>query len=261
MEISFEKSTFKHRLKSMLGVDFRRMFTSSLFYIFIGISLLMPILILVMTTKLGGETSVNIETNNEGFKNVWEIIGSKSGSSMNMNLTGMCNMNMMFFALAIFTSIFISNDFKSGYSKNLFTIRSKRDDYVISKTISCFVAGISMLIAFFIGAMLGGVFGGVSFELDEITSFNIIMCLLSKCVLALLFVSIFTFVSVLGKDKLWFSIILSLGIGMLLFMMISQISPLDSNFNNFILSCIGSIIFASVMSVGSYFILKKISII
>jgi hypothetical protein len=35
--MDFEKNTFKKRLKSMLGVDFRRMFTSPLFYIMVGV--------------------------------------------------------------------------------------------------------------------------------------------------------------------------------------------------------------------------------
>ena len=36
----------------MLKVDFRRMFTTPLFYIMLGISLVVPILILVMTTMM-----------------------------------------------------------------------------------------------------------------------------------------------------------------------------------------------------------------
>ena len=45
----------------------------------------------------------------------------------------------------------------SGYAKNLFTVRSKKSDYVISKTITCFVAGASMIVAFFIGSMNTGI--------------------------------------------------------------------------------------------------------
>ena len=62
MSVKFEKNTFKKRMKSMFGVDFRRMFTSPLFYIMIGASLVMPILILVMTTMMDGSVSVNPQT-------------------------------------------------------------------------------------------------------------------------------------------------------------------------------------------------------
>ena len=78
--MNFEKNTFKRRLKSMLGVDFRRLLTSPLYYIMLGVSLVMPILILVMTTKIDGSVSLNPQTGEEtvmeGFKNVWQIIGT-----------------------------------------------------------------------------------------------------------------------------------------------------------------------------------------
>ena len=157
MSVKFENNTFKKRVKSMLGVDFRRMFTSPLFYIMVGASLVMPILILVMTTMMDGTVSVNpqtgAETVIEGFKNVWQIIGAVSGGeqTMSMDITSMCNINMMFFIISVFVCLFVGADFSSGYAKNLFTVRSKKSDYVISKSITCFIAGASMIIAFFIG--------------------------------------------------------------------------------------------------------------
>jgi len=78
MSVKFEKNSFRKRVKSMLGVDFRRMLTSLLFYIMIGASLVMPILILVMTTMMDGTVSVNpqtgAETVMEGFKNVGKLL-------------------------------------------------------------------------------------------------------------------------------------------------------------------------------------------
>ena len=62
MAIEFKKNTFGRRISSMLGVDFRRMFTSILFYIMIGASFFMPILILVMTTMMDGTVYVNPQT-------------------------------------------------------------------------------------------------------------------------------------------------------------------------------------------------------
>ncbi|MBQ4535890.1 MAG: hypothetical protein IJA22_03570, partial [Clostridia bacterium] len=60
MNVQFEKNTFKKRLKSMIFVDFRRMFTSPLYYIMLGVSLVIPILILVMTTMMDGTVSTNL---------------------------------------------------------------------------------------------------------------------------------------------------------------------------------------------------------
>lgn len=130
-------------------------------YIIVGACLVMPILILVMTTMMDGSVTVDpqtgVETVIEGFDSVWQIIGSTSGSGMaDMGLTGMCNINMLYFFVAVLVCIFVADDFRSGYAKNLFAVRAKRSDYVISKTLAGFVGGALMLLAFFIGAMLGG---------------------------------------------------------------------------------------------------------
>jgi len=263
MSVNFEKNTFKKRIKSMLGVDFRRMLTSPLFYIMIGISLVMPVLILVMTTMMDGAVSTNPQTGEttviEGFKNVWQIIGSVSGGeqTMSMDITSMCNINMMFFIISIFVCIFVGEDFRSGYVKNLFTVRSKKDDYVVSKSIVCFVAGAGMIIAFFIGSMIGGAICSLPFTLEGVNIGNIIMCILSKVLLVGIFSSIYILASVFAKQKLWLSLIVAFGVGMLMFMMIPIITPLNSTIVNVLLCSVGTILFSIGIGVGSYFILKK----
>lgn len=258
-------NSFGARLKSMLALDNRRMFTTSLFYIMLGISFVIPILILVMTTMMDGSVTTNpqtgVETVIEGFKNVWQIIGSNSVSQTDMDITSMCNINMMYFLIGIFVCVFIASEFRSGYCKNLFSGRSKRDDYIISKIVTSFLAGVLMLIAFFIGAMLGGVISGLPFTLDGVTAFNIICCMLSKLFLVSIFASIFVLACIISKQRLWLSIILSLGIGMLFFTMIPIISPLNAGLVQVILSLIGGGIFAVAIGIGSYFVLKKTSII
>lgn len=62
MDTKFERYTFGKRLKSMLKVDFRRMFGTKLFYIMLGIAVAVPVLILVMTTMMDGSVSVNPQT-------------------------------------------------------------------------------------------------------------------------------------------------------------------------------------------------------
>lgn len=260
-----QKNSFGNRLKTMISVDFRRMFTSPLLYIMLAISFVMPILILVMTTMMDGNVTVNpstgTQTTIEGFKNVWQIIGSSNGDGMNMDITSMCNINMMFFVIAVFVCIFISSDFRSGYCKNLFTVRSKKNDYIFSKIIVGFVAGCAMLLFFFLGAMVGGAVSGLPFTLDGISVGNIICSMLSKFFLVSIFVAIFTLASVIAKQRLWLSILLSLGIGMLFFTMIPIISPINATFVNVLLCLIGGGIFATGISIGSYYILKKTSII
>ena len=267
MSTNFEKNTFKKRLKSMLGVDFKRMFISPLYYIMVGTSLVMPILILVMTSMMDGMVSTDpqtgAETVMEGFKNVWQIIGSVSGGeqTMSMDITSMCNINMMFFIISIFVCLFVGADFSSGYAKNLFTVRANKTDYVISKSLVCFVAGASMIMAFFIGSMIGGAIAGLPFTLEGVNVGNIIMCLLSKILLVGIFSAIYLLASIVAKQRLWLSLILSFGIGMLMFMMIPIITPLNSSIINVILCLVGSGLFAVGIGTGSYFILKKTSLV
>jgi len=267
MSVKFEKNSFRKRVKSMLGVDFRRMLTSLLFYIMIGASLVMPILILVMTTMMDGTVSVNpqtgAETVMEGFKNVWQIIGAVSGGqqSMSMDITSMCNINMMFFIISVFVCLFIGSEFSSGYVKNLFTVRSNKSDYIISKSIVCFVAGASMIIAFFIGSMIGGAIAGLPFALDGVTALNIVMCIVSKILLVGIFSSIYILASVFAKQKLWLSLIIAFAVGMLMFMMIPIITPLNSTIVNVMLCLVGSAIFSVGIGAGSCYVLKKSSLI
>lgn len=261
-----EKNTFGRRFSTMLGVDFRRLFTSVLIYIMIGISFVMPILILVMTTMMDGSISVDkngVETVMHGFDNVWQIIGTTSGSdsATSMDITSMCNINMMFFVIGIFVCIFISDEFRSGYAKNLFTVRPNKTDYVLSKSIVAFVSGAMMIVAFFVGAIVGGAISGLPFAMEGVTVGNVICSVLSKIFLVGLFGAIYVLASVIAKSKLWLSILLSLGIGMLFFMMVPMITPINSTIINVLLCLIGGGIFAFAIGVVSYFILKKTNIL
>ena len=173
----------------------------------------------------------------------------------------MCNINMMFMAVAVFVCLFISDDFRSGYAKNLFTVRAKRGEYVVSKTISGFICGAVMLIAYLIGSILGGAISGLSFDLHGLSIGNIVMCMLAKIFLMLVFVSIFTLISVAAKQKAWLSICGSLGGGMLLFMMVGMITPLGSTVLNVVLCLAGGVLFAFGLGAISKAVIKKTSLV
>lgn len=262
-KIKFEPNGFGDRLKSMLTVDFRRMFTMPLFYIMAGICFVIPILILVMTTMMDGTVNVDpntgVETTIEAFTSVWQVIGSASGdsSAMDMSMTGICNINFVYFLTAVFVCIFVADDFRSGYAKNLFTVRSKKSDYVISKTLIGFVGGAIMLIAFFAGAMVGGAISGLPFDTGTAGAGGVIMCMISKIFLAAVFVSIYVLMSVVGKQKLWLSMVISLCAGMLLFTMVPMITPLDSGIMNVIMCLAGGILFSLGIGLGSNAVLNK----
>lgn len=264
-EIKFKKFTFKKGLSTMLRVDFLRLSRSALFYILLGVCFVIPILVTIMTTLMAGTTTTNPETNVtttiEAFDSVWQVIGAKSDAPSSMDLTGMCNINLVYFVIAILVCLFVSDDFRSGYSKNLFTVRASKLNYVISKTLALSLAGILMLLCFFVGAMIGGAISSLPFTLDGVNGFQLFMCILSKLLLALVFVPIYLVVSVAVKQRTWLAVLLSLGAGMLLFSMIPMITPLDSTILNPVL-CLGG---GAMLSVGlgaiSNLILKKTSLV
>lgn len=272
-EIKFEHNSFGKRLKSMLAVDFRRMFKMPLLYIVIGSCLVMPVLILVMTTLMDGTVSVNPQTGEEtvieGFDNVWQIIGSVSadssanaeGAAMTMGLTTMCNINMLYFFVAVLVCIFVSGDFRSGYAKNLFTVRAKKTDYVISKTLVGFVGGALMILAFFIGSILGGAIAGLPFDMVNFDATGLAMCILSKVLLVAVFVPIYIVMSMVAKQKLWLSLILSMVVGMFLFMMIPLLTPLNATAMNVILCLVGGIVLGVGLGAVSNRVLRKTSLV
>ena len=265
--IKFPEYRFGKRLCSMLKVDFRRMFKSKLFYILIACELVMPVLMTVMMTMMDGSISVDpqtgVETIMEGPENTWQNIGTlPDGEDMGgSDVFMMCNINMVFMMAAVFICLFISDDFRSGYAKNLFTVRAKKGDYVISKTLAGFVCGALMLIAYFIGSVLGGAISGLSFELHGLTAGNLVMCMIAKVFLMLVFIAIFVLISVAAKQRVWLALCGSLGGGMLLFMMVSVITPLGSTVINVFLCLIGGLVFAFGLGAISKVVLSKTSLV
>ena len=266
-KVTFEKFSFGKRMKSMLKVDLGRMFKSKLFYILIACALVMPILMTVMMAMMDGSVSVDpqtgVETIMKGPENTWQNIGTLPGGEAmgGTEIFMMCNINMVFMIVAVFVCLFISDDFRSGFAKNLFTVRAKKGDYIISKTLAGFVCGALMLIAYFVGSVLGGAMAGLSFDLHGLNAGNIVMCMFAKIFLMLVFVSIFTLISVAAKQKAWLSICGSLGGGMLLFMMVSMITPLGSTFINVVLCLAGGAMFSIGLGACSKQVLNKISLV
>ena len=266
-KVTFEKISFGDRLRSMLKVDFKRMFKSKLFYILLACALVLPVLMTVMMAMMDGSVSVDPQTGAEtvmvGPENTWQNIGTLPGGEAmgGMDVFMMCNINMMFMAVAVFICLFISDDFRSGYAKNLFTVRAKKGDYIISKTLAGFVCGAIMLILYFVGSMLGGAIAGLSFDLHGLTAGNLVMCMLAKVFLMLVFVSIFVLISVAAKQKAWLALCGSLGGGMLLFMMVSMITPLGSTIINVVPCLAGGLLFAVGLGWASKAVLKKSSLV
>ena len=162
----------------------------------------------------------------------------------------------------MFICLFIADDFRSGYAKNLFTVRARKGDYVISKTLAGFACGALMLILYAVGAMVSGLAMGLKFDLvGGLTLGNFVFCMLAKILLMLVFVAIFTLLAVIAKQRSWLSICLSLGGGMILFMMIPMITPLSASVVHVAVCLIAGILAALGLGLIDNLILKKTSLV
>ena len=192
-ELKFKNPTFAERLKRMLGVDFYRLFHTPLFYIFLAISAIIPAMILGtggMENPQTGEVSAQLYTN------LWHIIAAENPLYVINNIGEYANMNMVFIFGGIMVSIFIGHDYKSGYVKQLFTTHAKKQDYMMSKTISCAFAMVCMCVTYLLGSVTAGLLTGLDMTVNV---GSLLIAILGKMVMSLGWASLYTFLNVIFR--------------------------------------------------------------
>ncbi|HIQ99198.1 MAG TPA: ABC transporter permease [Candidatus Scybalocola faecavium] len=202
--LKFQSPSFYQRLKGMLGVDFYRLFYTPMFYIFLAIAALIPALILGTTDV---ETSM--------YTNTWQVIAADSPLYIVSEMGEYANMNMVFIFGGIMVSIFIGHDYKSGYVKQLFTTHAKKQDYMMSKTITCAFAMACMCLTYLLGTVASGLLVGMSFSANVGA---LIIAIVSKMIMSLGWASLYTFLNVIFRRYFGISIASSffLGTGILI---------------------------------------------
>lgn len=202
-ELKFEAPSFIQRIKSMLSVDFYRLFHTPLFYIFIAIAAIIPAMIIGTTGMESSQTAAL-------FTNTWQAIAVEKPLYVIENIGQYANMNMVFIFGGIMVSIFIGHDYKSGYVKQLFTTHAKKQDYMISKSLTCAFAIVCMCGTYFVGTVLAGAFVGLSFKVN----FGSLVCaLLGKVIMSLGWASLYVFLNIIFRKHFWISIVSSFFFG------------------------------------------------
>lgn len=112
-----------------------------------------------------------------------------------------------------------------------------------------------------VGSVLGGAIAGLSFDAGAAGVGGIVMCLLSKAFLMAVFVPVYLLWSVIGKQKLWLSMVGSFAVGLLFFMMIPMLSPLNSGIMNIMVCLIGGALFSVGLGAASSVVLNKTSLV
>ena len=204
--LKFESPSFIKRLKGMLGVDFYRLFHTPLFYIFLGIAAIIPALVSMGFSK----TDSNGQIIGTTLENIWIMVASKEPLYVVSDISEYANMNMVFIFGGIMVSIFIGHDYKSGYVKQLFTTHAKKEDYMMSKSLTCAFAMACMCITYLIGTVASGLFMQVSFSVNV---GSLILAILSKMIMSLGWASLYTFLNIIFRRYFGISIVSSFFFG------------------------------------------------
>lgn len=198
-ELKFQEPAFAQRIKSMLGVDFYRLFHTPMFYIFLAIAAFIPALILGTSGMENPDGTVSQSL----YTNVWNAIAADTPLYIFDDIGGYANMNMVFIFGGIMVSIFIGHDYKSGYVKQLFTTHAKKQDYMISKTLTCAFAMASMCITYIIGAVTAGILVGLDFSVNV---GSLVIAVISKMIMSLGWASLYTFLNIIFRRYFGLSI-------------------------------------------------------
>ena len=89
-QLQFTSPSFGARLRSMLGVDFYRLFHTPLFYIFLGIAAIIPAMVFGSSGMDASGNAVQLYTN------TWQMVASQTPLYVVNDIGEYANMNMVF---------------------------------------------------------------------------------------------------------------------------------------------------------------------
>ena len=266
---SITEPSFASRMRSMLKLDFYRLFHTPAFYIMLLVAAMIPALLLTTAgidpSTTGAATggipgsvpaAANAATPAMEITNTWQLIESTGGSAIAENpldFGGFANINMVFIFAGLLMAIFVAHDYSSGFAKNIFTVHSKKMDYVASKSSIGVFSGVCMIITYVIGAVASGLITGKSFDVNMS---GLVMCLMSKMLLMGVFCSLFLGIAVFFRNKLWLTIVFTFLFGMILYPA-GSVATLSATVVTVLISLLVGAIGAIAFGAVSAFILKK----
>ena len=258
------KPTFGSRMRSMLKLDFYRLFHTPAFYIMLLVAALIPALILTTSgleapvTSAGGAVAATAPQTAPAMviDNVWQLVESTGGSAVAENpldFGGFANINMVFIFAGLLMAIFVAHDYSSGFVKNIFTVHSKKIDYVISKSVIGVFGGACMIGTYVIGAAVSGLILGKSFDVNMA---GLVMCLVSKIFLMGIFCSLFLGIAVFFRSKFWLTITFTFLFGMILYPAAS-VATLSSTVATLLITLVAGMVGSIAIGSLSGLILRK----
>lgn len=266
--LKFESPSFFQRIKSMLSVDFYRLFHTPMYYIFLVIAAIIPAMILAMTGLENPQTGEVVKM----YSNTWQVVAAQNPIYVVNDIAEYANMNMVYIFGGIMVSIFIGHDYKSGYVKQLFTTHAKKQDYMISKSLTGAFSMACMCITYLLGTVIAGLITQTSFEVNIV---SLLIALISKMIMSLGWASLYTFLNIIFRKYFGISIASSFffGTGIIIIGLeaIFQNSPilnmflygssvyacLSSNLLTLLICTLVSVGWAFIYNIGGTYILSK----
>ena len=153
------------------------------------------------------------------YTNTWQMVASQTPLYVVNDIGEYANMNMVFIFGGImvsifighdYRSIFIGHDYRSGYVKQLFTTHAKKQDYMMSKSLTCAFAMACMCLTYLLGTVVSGLLMGASFEANV---GSLLLAILGKMVMSLGWASLYTFLNVVFRRYFGISVALSFFFG------------------------------------------------
>lgn len=199
-KLEFKNPSIIDRIKGMLSIDFYRLFHTPLFYIFLGIAAIIPALVSMGMSTTDPNTG---QITGSTLENIWIMVAVENPLYVVNTIAEYANMNMVFIFGGIMVSIFIGHDYRSGYVKQLFTTHSKKQDYMISKTVTCAFAMSCMCITYLVGTIASGIFNQISFSVNV---GSLILAILGKMIMSLGWASLYTLLNIIFRRYFGISI-------------------------------------------------------
>lgn len=247
--------TLRPRVTAMMRLDFYRLFHTPAFYIMLAISALIPAMLLATSGSTGGDATQSA-TPAVVYTNAWQLVESTGGSAAGanpMDFGGYANINMVFIFAGLLMAIFVAHDYMSGFVKSIFTVHSKKMDYVISKSAIGVFGGAGMILAYLLGTVVAGMISGTTFDVNVA---GLILCVISKIFLMAVFCSLFLAISVFFRDKLWITIVFTFVFGMLFYPALS-VATLSSTVGTALVALVAGAVGAVVAGSVSTLILTR----
>ena len=213
-------------MTNLLRLEFRRLFRAKSFYVCLVISLVM-IVISAATTKM----ILNMAESSADYQGLAGLAALQTPTSFSL-LKGTATSSLTTI-LAIFLSIFVTEDYTSDTIKNVYSKGHSRDRVFFAKCISAFAASIIMIL---VCALFSFALGKIFFGEVGTPGKNYASSLLAELVILLAYVSLFFTIAIAFKKtgtSIAVSIIGPLLVGLLLTLGNTMIKSDDVNLSDY----------------------------